>query len=125
MAEAFRPPSPADLFTSEPSSWMNGAAYNPVDGIAYAQFRYSSGNPRVLCRFSHLSASQECFCETGNTGLYSATISSDGHYYLTNGGVAIQKLANVASVTATNPLSTCSMSTILSSKVNLRSVPFS
>ena len=30
-------------FSAEPQDWMNGAAYNPVDGIVYAQFRYSSG----------------------------------------------------------------------------------
>ena len=116
VSESVLNPTRTDLFTSEPNKWMNGAAYNPVDGIAYADFQYSSGNPRVLCRFSHLSNSQECFCKAGNTEYYSATITSDGHYYLSNGGSRIYKLANVASVVATSPLSDCAFETILNSK---------
>ena len=104
-------------FTSEPNAWMNGAAYNPVDGIAYAQFQYGTGNPRVLCRFSHWPNSQQCFCTTGSPSLYSATITSDGHYYLSPGGNSFLKLADVANVTASSPLSPCVTSTILSSKV--------
>lgn len=103
-------------FMAEPSKWMNGAAYNRVDGVAYAVFQYTSGNPRVLCRFSHLADSQECFCESGSDSLYSATISSSGHYYLSVGGNSIKRVANVANVTATTPLSACPMTTILPSK---------
>ena len=103
-------------FVTEPNHDMNGAAFNPVDGIAYAQFQYTSQAQRVLCRFSHLPSSQQCFCTTGTTQLNSATFTSDGHYYLSASGDRFQKLAFAAGVAASSPLSACAMTTILSSK---------
>ena len=104
------------MFLNEPNNDMNAAAYNPVDGIAYAQFQYSDQAQRVLCRFSHLANSQQCFCTTGTAQLNSATFTSDGHYYLSSSGDTLQKLSNAASVVASDPLGPCTMTTILSSK---------
>ena len=104
-------------FSVEPRNWMNGAAYNPVDGIVYGQFQYASGNPRVLCRFNHQVNSQACFCESGNTALFAGTFTADGHYYLSAGGSSILKLANAANLVASSLLSACPTTTILASKV--------
>ena len=105
---------------SSPNNYINSLGYNVNDGLAYGLFAPGSWNsPAYLCRFSHEANSQACLCELGATmtGLWwSATITTDGTYYLMASGGRIHKLPNTQSIAfppsspaPTSSLSSCGM----------------
>ena len=98
-----------DDTATAPSDMMNAMGYNVMDDIAYGLFRPASSTDAYLCRFSHVPDSQDCLCNTGFWA-YTATITTDGTYYFSNGGTSIYKIPNTHDIVS--PPSPASISTL-------------
>ena len=112
----------------QPTAQLNAQGYNTNDDIAYGLFSDSTSSdpdvaPGYFCRFSAVQNSAECLCQApywGNT----ATITSDGTYYLAReGGLEVQKLPDVHNIAypvgspvAVSSLSSCGFSNVLSGR---------